>query len=117
MSDPETLSWDEKFSRMLRGGAMCGALIAVAVQAALILAFFYHWGFDPLKEISQRHFLSTIGLTGFAIVSFAVVVFLRNTEGPIEFDVWGLRFKGAAGQVVLWAFSVVILSLCAKMLW
>jgi hypothetical protein len=117
MSTPEIVLWDDRFSRILRVGAMGGALIAVAVQAALILAFFYSSGFEPLKEISQKHFLSTVGLTGFAIVSFAVVVFLRNTEGPIEFDVWGLKFSGAAGQVVLWAFCVLVLSICAKMLW
>jgi uncharacterized membrane protein YeiB len=107
----------ERFSRALRIGAMWGALLSVGVQSILILAFFYHWGFDPLKEVSQSHFLATVGLTGFASVSFAVVVFLRNTEGPVEFDVWGLRFRGAAGQVVLWAFCVIVLSACAKTLW
>lgn len=117
MSAGDRPSWDEVFSRTLRVGAMLGALAAVAILALLMLNFFLHWGFDPMKEIAQSHFLATVGLSGFAIVSFAVVVFLRNTEGPVTFNVWGLSFSGAAGQVVLWAFCTFALSLCAKMLW
>jgi hypothetical protein len=117
MAPLENIPWEEKFGRALRIGAFWGSILVVGVQATLIFAFLSYWGFDPVKEIAQNHFLATVGLTGFAITSFAVVVFLRNTEGPIEFDVWGLKFRGAAGQVVLWVFCVSVLSLCAKMLW
>lgn len=111
------MTFDEFISRALRVIAMLGGLGAVLLLAVLINIFIANWGFDPFKEVVQNHFLATVGLSGFAIVSFAVVVFLRNTEGPIEFDVWGLKFKGAAGQVVLWTFCVIVLSICAKMLW
>jgi len=117
MSPPENTSWDDRFSRILRIVAMGGALLAVTVQTAVSLAFFYSLGFDPFKQIVRDHFLSTIGLVGYAIASFAVVVFLRNAEGPIEFEIWGLKFKGAAGQVVLWAFCVCVLSLCSRAMW
>jgi hypothetical protein len=70
-----------------------------------------------LKNTIEQHPLGTIGLFGMAIFSFSIVTFLRQTEGPIEFEALGMKFKGAAGQVVLWAFCVVVLSLCAKLLW
>ena len=54
---------------------------------------------------------------GATILSFALVVFLRQTEGPIEFEGLGMKFKGAAGQVVLWAFCIIVFALCAKLLW
>jgi hypothetical protein len=47
--------------------------------------------------------------------SFALVVFLRQTEGPIEFEGLGMKFNGA--QVVLWAFCIIVFALCAKLLW
>jgi hypothetical protein len=36
-----------------------------------------------------------------AVASFGIVTFLRQSEGPIEFEALGLKFKGAAGQLVL----------------
>ncbi len=114
-SDPP--EWEQKFNRNLRTISLVGALLAALILAALELAFFYHAGLQPWQKIAEEHFLATVCLTGFAIVSFAVVIFLRHTEGPVQFEVWGLKFKGAAGQVVIWAFCVIVLSLCAKLLW
>ena len=56
--------------------------------------------FDFWKDLIKEHFPATLGLTGAAIVSFAIVVFLRQTEGPIELEGLGIKIKGAAGQVV-----------------
>ena len=117
MSNTEPEQWESKFGRSLRAIAVWGAILAAGSQACLVLLFFYHSGMAPWLEIAKQHFLATVGLTGFAIVSFAIVVFLRNSEGPMEFSVWGLKFKGASGQVVVWAFCVIVLSACAKVMW
>jgi hypothetical protein len=113
-SPPE---WEERFSRSLRVIALWGAFAAGTILAILELGFFYHSGLDPWVEVAKQHFLATIGLTGFALVSFSVVIFLRHADGPIEFEIWGLKFRGAAGQVVIWVFCVIALSVCAKLLW
>jgi hypothetical protein len=86
----------------------------MAVGLSLLL---YHTGFDPWQNIFLEHFAATVGVLGASICSFGAVVFLRQSEGPIEFEAWGMKFKGAAGQVVLWAFGIIVLSLCAKLLW
>jgi hypothetical protein len=87
------------------------------VMSAVIILFIFHVGFDFWKDLVKEHFPGTIGLMGATILSFALVVFLRQTEGPIEFEGLGMKFKGAAGQVVLWAFCVIVFALCAKFLW
>jgi hypothetical protein len=81
------------------------------------LFYSYRVGFGSWKDLIKEHFPATLGLTGAAIVSFAIVVFLRQTEGPIELEGLGLKIKGAAGQVVLWVLCVVTFALCAKFLW
>jgi hypothetical protein len=81
------------------------------------MLFLYHTGFEPWQTILLEHFAGTICLLGAAAISFTTVVFLRQSEGPIEFDALGLKFRGAAGQFVLWTFGVIVLSLCGKMLW
>ena len=109
--------WEIGFSKNLRIIALWGSVAAVGVLSTLVIWFVVRTSFETWQSIVQTHFLATMGLTGFGIVAFAVVVFLRNTEGPLEFEVWGLKFKGASGQAVIWAFCVVVQSLCAKLLW
>jgi hypothetical protein len=74
-------------------------------------------GLDFWKDLVAQHFLATVGITGKMVVSLGVVVFLRQAEGPIEFEALGLKFRGGSGQVVLWLLCVVTLSLCDKLLW
>jgi hypothetical protein len=109
--------WDNTFSRFLRITAMVSAIIACSVMSVVIVLFIYHVGFDFWKDLIKDHFPATLGLTGAAIVSFAIVIFLRQTEGPIELEGLGIKIKGAAGQVVLWVLCVVTFALCAKLLW
>jgi hypothetical protein len=109
--------WDTKYSRILRVIAMISAIIACIVMGVVIILFIYHVGFDFWADLVKEHFAATLGLTGAAIVSFAIVVFLRQTEGPIELEGLGMKFKGAAGQVVLWAFCIIVFALCARLLW
>jgi hypothetical protein len=117
MNPEHQVNWDQKLSRILRVVAVIGAFLACITCAVLVLRFFWSTDITFWQQIAREHFLASVGLTGFAITSFGVVVFLRQTDGPIEFEAWGLKFKGAAGQVVLWAFCVLTLSLCGKLLW
>ena len=116
-NDPGPQEWEVRFSKNLRIIALWGSVAAVAVLSTLVIWFVARSNFETWQAIVQSHFLATMGLTGFVIVAFAVVVLLRNTEGPLEFEVWVLKFKGASGQAVIWAFCVVVQSLCAKLLW
>lgn len=113
----EAPDWDAKFGRILRLTAMVGAIIGCAIVAGTILLFLYTIGLVFWQDLVKEHFPATLGLIGAAVMSFAVVVFLRQTEGPIEFQALGMKFQGAAGQVVLWAFCVGVLVLCTKLLW
>src|SRR5215204_3054654 len=106
--------WKTAYGRALRIAAMAGALVSSITVGITILLFISTVGFEFWKDIVKEHFPATIGLTGACILSFATVVFLRQTEGPIEFEAVGMKFKGAAGQVVLWAFCIVVLVLCTK---
>jgi hypothetical protein len=51
------------------------------------------------------------------VVAFAIVVFLRQTDGPIEFEGLGFKFKGAAGQVVMWVISFSAIAGAIKLVW
>jgi hypothetical protein len=56
----------------------------------------------------------TVVFVSFFLATF-VVLFLRYSAGPIEFEGLSFRFKGASGPVVLWAlvFIVIVIGLTA----
>jgi hypothetical protein len=95
---------------------MYGAVAMALTMGVIQLGFIYLAGLDFWTEIVQEHFAATVGLSGALMVSFGVVV-LRQSEGPIEFEAVGMKFRGAAGQVVLWLLCVAVLTLCGKLLW
>lgn len=74
-------------------------------------------GFRFWEEVLRLHFAAIIGLPGAAAVAFVLVVFLRQTDGPVEFEGLGFKFKGAAGQVVMWVVCFLAIATAIKMCW
>jgi hypothetical protein len=68
-------------------------------------------------DILRGHIAAIVGLQAAAALSFALVVFLRQVDGPIEFDGLGFKFKGGAGQVVMWVICFLAITAAIKMSW
>jgi hypothetical protein len=93
------------------------ALVAMGGTAALFLAVWMN-RFDPvLSDLVVRNFASIIGLPFAFIAAFVVVALFRQGTGPIEFDGFGLHFKGASGEIVLWMLCFVAISGAIRLLW
>jgi len=85
---------------------------------ALILAVFIaeqRIGYE--NSIVYDHFAVIVGLPMVAVLSLAIVLLLPQTYGRIEFKALGIRFKGAAGPVVLWLLCFLSISAVIKLLW
>ncbi len=54
----------------------------------------------PVSKVILEHFPATFGLPLAAGGAFILVVLLRHTQGPIEFEGLGFKFRGASGPVV-----------------
>lgn len=79
--------------------------VAAAVGGGIVFLYTIYIvavGFRYWEELLRDHFAAIIGLPAAAALAFALVVFLRQTDGPIEFEGLGFKFKGAAGQVAMW---------------
>ena len=105
--------------RQIRKTAFWLATSAVLAVAAVfgftiivIAREFIYW-----QEVLRDHFAAIIGLPGAAAVAFALVVFLRQTDGPIEFEGLGLKFKGAAGQLLMWVVCFLSMAAAIKLCW
>jgi hypothetical protein len=76
------------------------------------------WSFDDnANKILQEHYSAIIGLPTSAALSFILVVILRQTTGPIEFEGLGFKFKGASGEVVMWVACFLPMVGAIKLLW
>jgi hypothetical protein len=92
----------------------------IAVMAAIIFLAAIWNVFFVLPErgaILKDHFAAIIGVPVSAAFAFLIVVFLRQTEGPIEFTGLGFDFKGASGQVAMWVVCFLAIAGALKLLW
>lgn len=58
---------------------------------------------DPqLLALFQAHVAHNLGLPVAGLTAFSLVVTLEVAAGTIKVDAWGLKFEGAAGQLLFW---------------
>jgi len=92
----------------------------IAIMAAVIFLAAIYDVFFVLPEratILRDHFAAVIGMPVSAAFAFLLVVFLRQTEGPIEFTGLGFDFKGPSGQVAMWVVCFLAIAGALKLLW
>jgi len=96
------------------------------VAAALITLFSIYIfgimakrGYDSQAwlPIAQKHFAAVIGLPMAAIASLFIVLVLEYVSGKIEFEMMGLKFKGAAGQIIFWIICFLSIVSSIRLLW
>ena len=56
------------------------------------------------KSLFIEHFAAVVGLPGAAVAALFIVMLLEQTQGTIEFEGLGFKFRGASGPVALWVF-------------
>jgi hypothetical protein len=113
----EPIEWDTRYGHLLRTIAVISSVIVVVLSCGAWILLLINTGFDYWKDMIKDHFLATAEFTALVATAFGIVTFLRQSDGPIEFEALGMKFKGASGQVIMWGFCVIVLSLCAKLLW
>jgi hypothetical protein len=95
-------------------------IVIVAAFSGLFFVFLARalWVEDLwLMTILQGHFAGLVAVPLAAMGSLCVVVILRSTDGPIEFEGLGFKFRGASGPVVLWALCFMVMVSGIRLLW
>jgi hypothetical protein len=93
------------------------ALIAVIAAAILIIAVWYNRFDTVLSDLVVKNFAAIIGLPFAFIGAFVVIALFRQGAGPVEFSGFGLTFKGASGEIVLWVLCFLAIAGSIHMLW
>ena len=99
-------------------------VFGLATSGGVTILVYIFWLFYKIatdftfwRDTIRDHFPAMAGLPTVAAVAFVLVVFLRQTDGPIEFEGLGFKFKGASGQAIMWAVCFLVLVAAIKLLW
>jgi hypothetical protein len=72
---------------------------------------------DAQREVVSQHYVVIVALPVAGVFSFIVVFLFKQTSGPIEFEAFTLKFRGAAGPVILWILCFLAIAAAIKALW
>lgn len=80
---------------------------------------FVFGGINPqvFERVVLENFAASVGLPAAAAAALFIVLLLRITSGPIEFQGLGFRFKGAGGPIILWVICFLAIVGAIKLLW
>lgn len=70
-----------------------------------------------LNEVVPKHFPVLVVLPFVGVAAFIVVFLFRQTAGPIELEAFSIKFKGAAGPIILWILCFAALVSAVHVLW
>jgi hypothetical protein len=71
---------------------------------------------DPWKFLDQ-HGPAAIGIPVAGLAALCLVSLARALDGPMSFDLFGIRSEGAAAICIVWALLYLVVSLSFRALW
>jgi hypothetical protein len=93
------------------------ALVVPVATGIVLTGFLTLIPYEVLLEIVTSHFAAIVGLPTAAVFSAFLVVVLQQASGPVKFEGLGFKFEGTSGQVVLWVFCFLSVTVAIKLLW
>jgi hypothetical protein len=91
---------------------LCGC-VCVTLLAFWIAAFVLTMD----KELFKQHYVGVVGMPSICLGAFMLVMIFRRTSGPIQLEMFSIKFKGAAGPIIMWALAVLTMATAVKMNW
>jgi hypothetical protein len=68
-------------------------------------------------SVMRDHFVAVVGLPMAAVAALFIVLVLRSTDGPLEFEALGVKLRGGSGPVVLWLVCFLGIVVALKLTW
>jgi hypothetical protein len=110
--------------RQIRNVASWIAIIGTSLLAAFFFGFIaYQSVLGPgepgnwFTRVLETQFAATVGVPLSVVSAACLVLLLKATMGPIEFEALGFKFRGASAPIVLWIFCFLAIISGMKLLW
>ena len=113
MTNADGPNYDRRIPQLVFSIAfLCVAVVVITMTLNVIARQDWY-----VEDVLRKHPLAIVGVPEAMGVALALVVFLRQTDGPIEFEGLGFKLKGAAGQVTMWIMTFLAIAGAMKLLW
>ena len=96
---------------VLIGGRLFAVAIGAAAGSTILL------NSSEVFKIVLTHYAATMGIPCAGLAALCLVVFLKTTNGPIEFEVLGMKFRGASGPIIMWILCILAMVAAIHLLW
>jgi hypothetical protein len=119
-TQPDDISSDPGL-RTLASWVAVGGTALLASYFFLFLAYQLIWGPPApgswLAILLNEHYAAMAGTPLAAVTAFCIVSILKVTNGPIEFEGFGFKFRGASGPIILWLLCFGAIACAFYFLW
>jgi hypothetical protein len=94
----------------------------VTITGALILFYLFYYIINSPYRAKLIEYIfaqpgAVIGVPFCGAMAAFIVLLLRTTQGPIEFEALGFKFRGASGPIVMWVLCFLSFVAATKLLW
>jgi hypothetical protein len=115
-SESKSDDWLESLRRFATWAfVLCSCVLTLAIAFLVIMMGLTSPNYFI---ISVRHFPAVVGLPLAAAASLFIVIILKIVGGEkLSFSLFGLKFDGVSGPVVLWVLCFLAMTLAIYMLW
>ena len=93
-----------------------GAIVVFSYLAFIYFTTFV-WTGGWILTLFRDHYAFFVGLPLAALAAHFLVGTLENTRGRIEFELAGVKFKGASGPIVMWVLVYLAIVVSFALAW
>ena len=83
----------------------------------VFIASSWSWEEGWIIGLLQEHYVFFVGLPFAGFLAYFVVGTLENVRGQIEFEILGMKFKGASGPIVMWVVVFLAIVVAMRLVW
>ena len=114
LSERAKMPFIDNWRRLINLGI---AVVSLLGTAMLIVAVWSN-RFDPLLSgLVTKNFAAIVGLPFSFVAAFVVVALFRQGKSALDFEAFGVKMKGAAGEIILWLLCFAAISGSISLLW
>lgn len=104
-----------RLQNLWRNIIILAVLLGFGFAAVISLQFFMHD--TVIVDLGYRHFASIFGLPAAAAASILIVLVTRAVSGPMSVEFFGIKFRGAASETIMWVVCFLAISFAVEKTW
>jgi hypothetical protein len=93
-----------------------GVVLVIAIFSAGISLYYFIID-GVLIDLGYKHFITVFGLPAAAAASLAIVMVTRAISGQMSVEFFGLKFRGAASEAIMWVICFLAITYAVKNTW